>query len=499
MINISRIVYSKYYYDCGEFDGDIQFDIYFEFENIVAFNNQNKILTQDKYSDDDSLEKHNEIIIITKYELEENEPILEANRYCRKNLLIVEGIITFFIGIPLSVLFCDKIDTKCSPIFYEKHNFHLSIENKDYTSDLIKLLERVGNEPEQVISLLDRWRKAVLLKYESSESDLYNEEAILSFFLIFELLGESLNDELKNKLTNKLTNNIKQILKNYYEELYLSNFQVEQMVNEKIKLIKSILIGDYLPLRIKIEFFLKKYDMLDPITSNFIKNIIKTRNTVAHGRIDNIINSKGKFIWPLSPFFNLVRDSYNIVELLYYMTAIMISKFLGLNRWIDIWKDIKACFPPSIELIKDFYDNKLDNGIEMLLTGNQYNITWRTIFQIYISHFNSIELNKMEKKLKIHFIKTLVNEENSMDILNISVLFADSQDNEIKNKAIENIKTIAVNRWCDWSDFRDIYQYLDFYNVNIKWFKQCYYQIKQFYIQKSDGKDGNIDFPGPSS
>ncbi|MEO1783961.1 hypothetical protein V4762_02665 [Thermodesulfobium sp. 4217-1] len=86
-----------------------------------------------------------------------------------------------------------------------------------------------------------------------------------------------------------------------------------------------------------------------------------------------------------------------------------------------------------------------------------------------------------------------------MDILNISILFADSQDNEIKNKAIENIKTIAINQWCDWSDLRDIYQYLDFYNVDIKWFKQFYYQIKQFYYQKSDGKDGNIDFPEPSS
>ncbi|MEO1783962.1 hypothetical protein V4762_02670 [Thermodesulfobium sp. 4217-1] len=396
MINISRTVYSKYYYDCDEFNADIQFDIYFEFENIVAFSNRKEILTQDKNSNENSLEKHNEITIITKFELEQNEPILEAARYSRKNLLIVEGIITFFIGLPLSEVRCDESLMRCSPIFYDKQNLHMYIEGINYTSDLIKLLDRVGNEHEPVISLLDRWRKAVFLKYESSESDLYNEEAILSFFLIFELLGESVKDGLKNKLTN----NIKHILQNYYEELYLSNFQVEQMINKKIKPIKSVLIGDYLPLRIKIEFFLKKYDMLDLTTSNFVENIIKTRNTIAHGRINNRTNSKEKFIWPISPFFNLVRDSYNIVELLYYMTAIMISKFLGLNRWIDIWKDIKACFSPPIELIKDFFDNKLDNEIfntEMLLTGNQYNITWRTIFQSYISHFNSLKLNKMEK------------------------------------------------------------------------------------------------------
>ena len=66
----------------------------------------------------------------------------------------------------------------------------------------------------------------------------------------------------------------------------------------------------------------------------------------------------------------------------------------------------------------------------------------------------------------------IINEENAPDIFNISLIFADSEDLTLKNKAIENIKITIKNKSYGWSNFKDTYSYLDFYNVNIKWYKE---------------------------
>lgn len=70
------------------------------------------------------------------------------------------------------------------------------------------------------------------------------------------------------------------------------------------------------------------------------------------------------------------------------------------------------------------------------------------------------------------FIDTLVNEENAPDIFNISLILADSEKREIQEKAIENIKIIVKEDWHAWSNIRDAYIYLDFYSVDIMWYKE---------------------------
>ena len=99
---------------------------------------------------------------------------------------------------------------------YEKQEIHLYIDNVDYTSDLIIMLNSLNKEPDLIISLLDRWRKAIYLKEESCDSDLYYDEAILSFFHIFELFGESIANEIKNKLENNIESMLYQHFKYYY-------------------------------------------------------------------------------------------------------------------------------------------------------------------------------------------------------------------------------------------------------------------------------------------
>ena len=72
-------------------------------------------------------------------------------------------------------------------------------------------------------------------------------------------------------------------------------------------------------------------------------------------------------------------------------------------------------------------------------------------------------------------------EDNAPDIFNISIIFADSEDFDIKQKAIGNVKTIISNNWYGWSNFKDAYTYLDFYSVTVVWYKE--FLLKREYIE----------------
>lgn len=454
-----KVAYSQYFYACEA----LNINIYFEFNNSIIFNTGKEIITHDGVFS----EKCSEITVITECELEEYNGVIETSRYCRGEILTIQGIISFFTGFPLTVYNSCNSSVGLTPVQYHKQDIHLKIENIDFTSDLIKMLERINEEPRLITTLLDRWRKAIYLKSESGDADLYYDEATLSFFHILELCGECTGEEVKYKLGKNIENMLEQHFKSYY----LSENQVKQMVGQNKKPISSILIGDYLNLAIKIKYYLEKYKMLDDNVAFFVDNMIKIRNAIAHGRI----TYQDKFIWPLPPFFNLAKDSYENIEFLFFMTAVMISKYIGINCWEKEWEEAKAYLLPPKDIVESFLDERLiieDFNVEMLFKGNIYNITWRTIFNHYIKNPKTTFLEKIEKKLKNYFMETQIDEEKAPDIFNISLLFADSADSNLKDKAIENIENIITYQWYGWSDLKDAYSYLDFYNVDIKWYKE---------------------------
>lgn len=64
-----------------------------------------------------------------------------------------------------------------------------------------------------------------------------------------------------------------------------------------------------------------------------------------------------------------------------------------------------------------------------------------------------------------------IDEENAPDIFNLSLIFADSSQEDIHNKAVNNIILIIKNRWYGWANFKDAYTYLDYYSVQSEWYK----------------------------
>ncbi len=463
-----KMSYSQHNYNCDANN----IEVYFEYNNSVIFDTGKETIVSDGFN----TFKGKQLSVITWSELEECSGPLETNRYSRGDNLVLQGIITFFTGFPLTVYHSNDSSSGVVPIEYEKQEIHLKIDDVDYSEDLIILLDRLTEEPELIITLLDRWRKAVYLKEESCDADLYYDEATLNFFHIFELLGEYSAGELKSKLET----NIENMLYQHFNSYYFTDAKTKQMVEQNRKSVNSLLIGDFLNLSIKVKYFLEKHELLDDNVAFFIDNMIKVRNTIAHGRI----TYQKVFLWPLPPFFNLSKDSYENIEILFFLSAEMISKYIGISCWEKEWNETKNFLMPPNHIISSFLEKNLlidDFNYNMLILGNKYNITWRTLFNYYVKTPKKKTRKCMEAATKDAFLNTLIDEDNAPDIFNISIIFTDSDDFDIKQKAIENVKTIISNRWYGWSNFKDAYAYLDYYTVTIIWYKE--FLLKKEYIE----------------
>lgn len=448
--------YQKYTLCCEALD----MNIYFEYKNSVIFSTKNEHVCHDGMNS----KLCSEVVVISKCETDSYNSVFETSRLCRGELLVIQGIISFFTGFPLTVYSNIESNSSRLPIEYKKRDVHLSIDDIDYTSELLVLLLKIEEEPKLIITLLDRWRKAIYLKQESQDADLYYDEAVLSFFHILELFGDSVSKELKDKLDTE----IEKFLSDYFELFYFTKAQNNQKVNESKKILSSILVGDHLTLGMKVKYFLDKYNMYDDSISFFIDSVIKVRNAVAHGRI----SYQDKFLWPLPPFFSLAKDSYEQIDILFFLTARMISKYVNINCWAEEWNETKASILPRKEVIDAFlHDTETIITKEMLLSSEGQNITWHTIFSHYVKNPKKDFLICIENKLKDCFIETNVNEVVGAELFNLSIIFADSEDAEIRKVAIQNVKTIIKNHWYGWSNFKDAYIYLEFYNVPIIWYK----------------------------
>jgi hypothetical protein len=75
----------------------------------------------------------------------------EISRYCRGNILAIQGIISFFTGFPLTIYDCKSSTTGIEPIDYKEKSNYLRIKNVDYSSDLNLLLKRINEESELIM------------------------------------------------------------------------------------------------------------------------------------------------------------------------------------------------------------------------------------------------------------------------------------------------------------------------------------------------------------
>ncbi len=398
----------------------------------------------------------------------------DALSKCRPEFLVIQNIISFFGGIPLTVY--NEVNGSCFSLIedynyesiYKSKDIQLVIDGVDYTSQLIKVLDHLNNNKELIISLLDRWRKANYLQSESCDANLYHDEAILSYFHIIELFAESSSDEFKKRLGKSM----EILLETYYKEnLFYTDKQIINKVTSLKEITNEVLVKKELSLAQKIKYFLKKYDLLDENVSNFIDSAIKIRNSIAHGRI----TYKEKVIYPLPPFFYLANKSYDILEFLNFLTARMIAAYMGIDCWKEEWEEAKEYLLPPTDILSEFLkhvDDFKNINVESLIEGNEYNITWNTIYRHYIGNSKKFNINRIADSLQKYFIDTVVTEENCLDLLNISVVLSDCKNDSVKKKSINNVKEIVDRKLATRAELKDLNNYLDYYDLSSQWFKK---------------------------
>lgn len=443
---------------------DENIDVYFKFDNTTVYTTGGKTKGYDNQGVCDT-----QIIkMVTYADIESFYGTIEVNRITKSEILVIQSMITFFTGVPF-VEYCGyRSESCCFPIEVGEKDFIFRVGEKDYTSDLLLLLNKVEKDKETVISLLDRWRKASYLVEESTDANLYHDEAILDYFHIIELLSEIHKDELKTKMNSSLNS----LLKNFYKEnLIYNDNQIEEKVNKNKYVLSDILITNEITISQKSKYFLAKYEILDEVTCYFLDDLIITRNAIAHGRKIYKKNA----LWPVSPFFYLAQNSYDNISTLSILTARMISGFVGMQCWTKEWEAKKCSMLPPQDKLNSFLKNVSDFSeitAESLIIGNSLNISWDAIFWYYSQNPKKFSIQRISSAMKDFYRNTVTDEISSYIIFNISVVLSDSEDNDISQKARENVKLIVDKQWYPWSNFKDIYSYLEYKDIPPIWYKQ---------------------------
>lgn len=396
---------------------------------------------------------------ISSYEI---MSIQEATAKCRPKIIAIFDIISFLIGDSITIYDInhqsnslkpneDEEETKCN-------KFKFKFNDVDLSSQLRIILSKIENDKNTTLTLLDKWNKANYLLNVDDSHVLFLDETIINCFNIFELLADTTKKEYERFIDEQS----KKLLFEFYTNVgNLDNNKVNDKVNQKNRLIKEILVGEFLNLSDKFKYYLQKYRLLDENLSYFVDRIIKIRNSIAHGRI---VSNLSVMEYPLTPFYNIVNTEANLVNPIIVLTGVLISKYIGVDIWEKEWEKIKEILEPNPVRVKEIIDGKLAIDIN---EKNQYNLTWYSVFLYYLSckekQGENIEL-WFKGEIKKRNFETL----DFYNLYEISVILITTQDYELYQILSKIISKIIKEDLCRWSSYRDIFLYLEVRNFVVE-------------------------------
>lgn len=394
------------------------------------------------------------------------QSLFETGRLIRPLLLIIQGILSLFLDIPITVYEIESTNYFKEVIADEDlKEYVFKVGDRDFTQDLKKVLVKLNESQNRnlSISILDRWRKNLNLENEDIDGHLYRDESLLGLFHILELLSENCAGELKKEANRK----IKESLREYGSLMLIRESELEEYVNQNLSIISKSLDSNNPNFATKIKYLLFKNGIISENEMYFVETIVKLRNGIAHGRI----LFQPVFRWPLTPFFNI---SKNITEadMLRYLVKKLIGNFFGISSWDEEYAVIARNYlKPPFKKIRDFlaepdkYKVISANTLKTSI-GNELGITWENIFWSYLENHNKIKLDEITIPLKSFFLTLEIDEENIMDIFIISVIFIESRDMEIATQCSTNMDILLTKGLISKSDLLEITTELDFYNIN---------------------------------
>lgn len=386
----------------------------------------------------------------------------EATAKCRPKIIAILDIISFLIGDSITIYDINHQSNSLKPNEDEEetksNKFKFKFNDVDLSSQLRIILSKIENDKNTTLTLLDKWNKANYLLNVDDSHVLFLDETIINCFNIFELLA----DTTKKEYDRFIDEQSKKLLFEFYTNVgNFDNNKINDKVNQKNRLIKEILVGEFLNLSDKFKYFLQKYRLLYENLSYFVDRIIKIRNSIAHGRI---VSNLFVMEYPLTPFYNIVNTEANLVNPIIVLTGVLISKYIGVDIWEKEWEKIKEIIEPNPVRVKEIIDGKLAIDIN---EKNQCNLTWYSVFLYYLSC-----KEKQRKSIELWF-KGEIKKRNfeTLDFYNlyeISVTLITTQDYELYQILSKIIFKIIKEDLYKWSSYRDIFLYLEVKNFVVE-------------------------------
>lgn len=399
------------------------------------------------------------LCISIEIQLDEFESVLDGAEFARPRLLIILGILTFltqelftsssFFSSSTVVGELYKPDIKKSKFKFNKINF---------INDLKIIVAFVNSDQKDdkrlFYSLIDRYRKALFLEEESKNNMIHDDEVLLSHFHILELLSTKYSIKQKQLVSKS----IKLFSENLLKDIYLlEGNQLQSEQSSKSKLVESLFISE-LPVASKIMFMFQAQGVLTHRLKSFISDLIKDRNSVAHGR--QVYQER--VIFPVPPFFPLIRNREYSFEMLRILSGRAISLFIGLENLEEEWIDLEESLVPSIDELNTFISEK---RFDKITTADFYAGSDTSITPYTIAYY------LLNKKLKVeNAIPVLSNlilkyreiEDEIRQLILSVILIADVSKYELKENCIDIIKLSSKNGWLPNFKMRDVLYHLEY-------------------------------------
>ena len=403
-----------------------------------------------------------EIVFIGSIGSYETMSFQEATAKCRPKIIAIFDIISFLIGDSITIYDINHQSNSVKPnedeVETKSNKFKFIFNDVDLSSQLRIILSKIENDKNTTLTLLDKWNKANYLLNVDDSHVLFLDETIINCFNIFELLADTTKKEYERFIDEQS----KKLLFEFYTNVgNLDNNKINDKVNQKNRLIKEILVGEFLNLSDKFKYYLQKYRLLDENLSYFVDRIIKVRNSIAHGRI---VSNLSVMEYPLTPFYNIVNTEANLVNPIIVLTGVLISKYIGVDIWEKEWEKIKEILEPNPVRVKEVIEGKLAIDIN---EKNQYNLTWYSVFLYYLSckdkQRDNIEL-WFKEEIKKRKFETL----DFYNLYEISVILITTQDYELYQILSKIIFKIIKEDICKWNSYRDIFLHLEVRNIVVE-------------------------------
>lgn len=443
---------STIYTTIREIEIDLDIDVFFLDSRVFTTSDPSKIY---KYHKKENGKKY--LCISIEIQLEDFESVLDGAAYARPRLLIIFGILTFLTQELFTPFESYSSSTSVGTLKKRKiHKFKFNKLNYLLEFKKIALLTEFQDESEKRLfySLIDRYRKALYLEEESEGNMIHDDEVLLSYFHILELLSDRYYTQQKRAAFQLIHQFTDKLLKDIY---LLEGNQLQEELSAKRSLVKNVFKSE-LPVGSKIMYMFKEQGILTYRLKSLISELIKDRNSVAHGR--QVYQER--VIFPVPPFFPIIRNRGYSFEVLRILSGRAISLFIKINHFKQEWEEVDRALMPTFDELSLFINEKKYEKlpIDDFYSGKINDITPHTLAYYLLN-------KKLKAKNAIPVLSNIIMnyreiEDEITELVLAVILIVDNSKGELKEKCIDIIKLSSNKDWLPLFKMRDILSYLEY-------------------------------------